>query len=159
VIPTLEEVFTAFPAIPLNVEIKQAEPSITEPLCRLIRDHGLADQVLVASFDQSVIDEFRRECPEVASTAGETEVTLLFVLSKVGFARLHRPAAQAVQVPEHRSGYHVLVPSFVDAAHRRNLEVHAWTINDTEDMRRLSALGIDGIITDYPDRLMELVGR
>ena len=158
-VPTLEQVFTAFPEMPFNIEIKQAEPSISGPLCRLIRDHGLADQVLVASFDQGVIDKFRRECPEVASTAGEDEVTVLFVLSKVGLARLYGMAVQAVQVPEHRSGHHVLVPSFVDAAHRRNLEVHAWTINEVEDMRRLSALGVDGIITDYPDRLMELLGR
>ena len=159
VVPALEEVFSAFPTMPLNIEIKQAEPSITGPFCRLIRDHDLADQVLIASFDQDVIDEFRRECPEVATTAGENEVIVLFALSKVSLEVAYSPVAQAVQVPEHRSGLHVLTTTFVDAAHHRNLEVHAWTINDLEDMRRLSDLGVDGIITDHPDRLMGLLGR
>jgi glycerophosphoryl diester phosphodiesterase len=53
----------------------------------------------------------------------------------------------------------VLTRRFVDAAHNRNLEVHAWTINDEEDMERMIALGVDGIITDYPDRLLDLLGR
>jgi glycerophosphoryl diester phosphodiesterase len=62
-------------------------------------------------------------------------------------------------VPEYRSGLHVLTRRFVDAAHNRNLQVHAWTINEQDDMRRLIGLGVDGIITDYPDRLLQLLGR
>ncbi|MBP6803843.1 MAG: glycerophosphodiester phosphodiesterase, partial [Chloroflexi bacterium] len=43
--------------------------------------------------------------------------------------------------------------------HKHNLEIHAWTINETADMERLLATGIDGIITDRPDRMLELIGR
>ena len=39
------------------------------------------------------------------------------------------------------------------------MDVHAWTINEVEDMQRMIDLGVDGIITDYPDRLLELLGR
>jgi glycerophosphoryl diester phosphodiesterase len=158
-VPTLEELFIAFPTTPMNIEIKQAEPSIAAPLCRLIRDHGRADKVLIASFHQAVIDEFRRECPEVATSTGQNEVIALFVLSKVLLEGAYRPNAAAVQVPEYRSGLHVITPRFVDAAHSRNLQVHAWTINEVEDMQRMLDLGVDGIITDYPDRLMDLLGR
>jgi glycerophosphoryl diester phosphodiesterase len=158
-VPTVEEVFTALPTMPMNIEIKQAEPSLAAPFCKLIRDYGLADKVLVASFHEEAMQEFRRECPEVVTSTSQNEVIALFVLSKVLLEAAYSPAAQAVQVPEYRSGLHVLTPRFVDAAHNRNLQVHAWTINDVNDMQRMLALDVDGIITDYPDRLLELLGR
>jgi glycerophosphoryl diester phosphodiesterase len=158
-VPTMEEVFAAFPDVALNIEIKQAEPSLVEPFCQLIREYGMSDRVLVASFHQETVKAFRKECPEVATSSGEGEVIALFALSKLFLEATYGPEAQAVQVPEHRSGLHVLTSRFVDAAHGRNLEVHAWTINEVPDMQRLVALGVDGIITDYPDRLMEVLGR
>ncbi len=158
-IPTLKEVFVAFPEMLMNIEIKPDEAALGAPLCRLIRDHGMADRVLIASFHADAIQAFRQACPEVATTASESEVIPLFALSKLCLEGVYSPRAQAVQVPEYQSGLHVLTPRFVDAAHGRNLVVHAWTINDAEDMRRLLDLGVDGIITDYPDRLMQVLGR
>jgi glycerophosphoryl diester phosphodiesterase len=158
-VPTVEEVFAAIPATPMNIEIKQTEPSLAEPFCTLIRNYDMAGWVLVASFDGKTIQEFRRACPEVATSTAEKEVIALFALSRVLLEAAFSPRAEAVQVPEYRSGLHVLTPRLVDAAHGRNLQVHAWTINDPDDMRRLVALGVDGIITDYPERLMEVLGR
>jgi glycerophosphoryl diester phosphodiesterase len=66
---------------------------------------------------------------------------------------------QALQLPEHAAGVHVLTRGFVEAARGRNLEVHAWTINDPASMRRLLDAGVGGIMTDYPDRLLEVLGR
>jgi glycerophosphoryl diester phosphodiesterase len=71
----------------------------------------------------------------------------------------YSPKAGAAQVPETRSGLTVLTPRFVNAAHNRSMEVHAWTIDDVDDQARLIEMGLDGIITDRPDRLMELLGR
>ncbi|MBA2621334.1 MAG: glycerophosphodiester phosphodiesterase, partial [Acidobacteria bacterium] len=48
---------------------------------------------------------------------------------------------------------------FVEAAHRRNLKVHVWTINETADMQRLVEMNVDGIMTDYPDRLLNLLNK
>lgn len=158
-VPALEEVFAAFPNVPMNIEIKQAEPSIAAPFCQLIREHAMSDRILVASFDQAVIKEFRRECPEVATTAGQNEVVALFVLGRIFLDAVYTPPSEAVQVPEYRSGLHVLTPRFVEAAHSSGLEVHAWTINDVDDMQRLLDLGVNGLITDYPDRLMSLLAR
>jgi glycerophosphoryl diester phosphodiesterase len=158
-IPALEEVFAAFPGMPMNIEIKQAEPSIAAPLCRLIRESDMADRVLVVSFHKESTKEFRDVCPEVVTGTTQNEVITLFALSRLFLEGAYSPAAGAMQVPEYRSGLHVLAPRLVDAAHRRGLEVHAWTINEEEDMRRLIDLGVDGIITDYPDRLLEVLGR
>jgi glycerophosphoryl diester phosphodiesterase len=158
-VPTVEEVFAAFPGVPLNIEIKQREPSMVASFCQLIRDHDLADQVLVASFHEETMAEFRQECPEVATSIGTMETVSLFVLSRIFLEDTYGPPAEAAQVPEYRSGLHVLTRRFIDAAHNRNLEVHAWTINEEDDMQRMISLGVDGIITDYPDRLLTLLDR
>ncbi len=158
-VPTLEEVFAAFPGMPMNIEIKQAEPSMVATFCQLIRDYDRADQVLVASFHEETIAEFREECPEVATSTGKSEVVMLFVTSKVFVEAAYSPPANAAQVPEYEGSLHVITPRFIDAAHHRGLEVHAWTINDEEDLQRMIDLGVDGIITDYPDRLLALLGR
>jgi glycerophosphoryl diester phosphodiesterase len=158
-VPALAEVFAAFPEMPMNIEIKQAEPSIAAPLCQLIRKHGMADQVLVVSFHEEATREFREICPEVVTGATQKEVIVLFALSRPFLEAVYSPAAGAVQLPEYRSGLHVITPRLVDAAHKRGLQVHAWTINDEADMQRLIDLGVDGIITDYPDRLLQIVER
>ena len=157
--PTVEEVFTTFPDYRLNIEIKQAEPSITEPFCQMIRDHQMENKVLVPSFSQEVVNEFRQVCPEVATSAGESEVITFFVLSKLFLENIYSPEATALQVPESRFGLTVLSKRLIDAAHKRNLQVHPWTIDDVEDMQRMLDMGVDGIITDRPDRMMELLGR
>ncbi|MGD8584439.1 MAG: glycerophosphodiester phosphodiesterase [Chloroflexota bacterium] len=158
-VPTLDEVFDAFPEQLFNIEIKQAEPSITEPFCAKIREYELVNQVFVASFDQEALDEFRQVCPEVATSTGETDGIKLLVPSFVWLETIHSPRAQVVQTPEEYFGMSVLRQRTVDAAHNRGMEMHAWTINETEDMARLLALGLDGIITDRPDRMLELLAR
>ena len=86
--------------------------------------------------------------------AGEDEVRLLYGLSFVYLGGLYQPAAEAVQVPEFRGDIHVLTPRFIAAAHRRGMDVHVWTVNDIGDMQRMLDLGVDGIITDNPDKLL-----
>jgi glycerophosphoryl diester phosphodiesterase len=158
-VPTLEEVMTAFPGALMNIEIKQAEPSIVDLLCLMIQEYDKEEQVLVASFHQDTIREFRAACPRVASTAGEDEVRVLYGLNMARSAVLYTPPAEAVQVPEYFGDMHVVTDRFVRAAHGRNMEVHVWTVNEVEDMQRMLDLGVDGIITDYPDRLLALLGR
>jgi glycerophosphoryl diester phosphodiesterase len=158
-IPSLEELFAAFPGVPMNIEIKQQEPSIVEPFCDLIRSHRRENEVLVASFHPDTMEAFRRTCPEVATSGTEREIRPFYVLSQIGLATVYRSAAEAFQVPEYSGGLHVVTAPFVRAAHNRNVQVHVWTVNETADMERLLALGVDGIITDRPDRLLALLGR
>ena len=158
-VPTLEELFVTFPRMPMNIEIKQAEPSIAVPLCQLIRDCDMGDKVLVVSFHREATVEFRDVCPEVVTGTTQNEVIALFALGKLHLERACSLPAGASQVPEYRSGLHVITQRFVDTVHNRGIQVHAWTINDEADMRRLIDLGVDGIITDYPDRLMQVLGR
>ena len=158
-VPTLEELFTVFPDMRINIDIKQVEPSPVEALCKTIRFFGMTDKVMVASFDPKVLKAFRARCPEVATSFSVHEVMMFYLLNMVSLGRVYRPAAQALQVPEYREKLRVLTPKLIETAHNLNLRVHVWTINEMTDMSRLLNLGVDGIITDYPDRLLTLLGR
>lgn len=156
-IPTLQEVFTALPDAAFNIEMKQE--GLVKPLCKLLRDQKMTEKVVVASFRQPSLDEFRRECNEVATSAGTSEVSQFLAMYKTGIGTSYSPAMQALQVPENLAGFEVVSKEFLENARRLNLEVHVWTINETADMQRLLELGVQGIITDYPDRLLKLLNH
>jgi glycerophosphoryl diester phosphodiesterase len=158
-VPTLEEVFAALPGMRFNIEPKRGTASLSKALCRVVRERSMTEKVLIASFTQTVLDEFRRECPGVATSAGPSEVSKFLALSKTGLGASYSPPMEALQIPEHAGGVRMIDAGFVEAAHERNLQVHAWTVNDSTRMSGLIELGVDGIMTDYPDRLMALLGR
>ena len=157
-VPALDELFQAYPDKRFGIEIKQTEPvSTAQRFCAVIRQHKMQDKVLVSSFRQANMDAFRRECPEIATSATENEVRLFYVLLRLGLADVLTPNYNSFQVPEESGGIHILTPQFVAAAHRRGLAVQPWTINETADLSRILALGVDGINTDNPDRLFALL--
>jgi glycerophosphoryl diester phosphodiesterase len=158
-IPTLEEVFDAFPQTRINIEIKDPGQTELSSLCRSIRDYGMSQKVMIASFNAGVLKNFRATCPGVATSAGGSEAMLFYALQKMHLESAYTPAARALQVPRTYGDLQVVTPRFVEAAHARNLKVHVWTVNDVDSMRKLLQLGVDGIMTDYPRRLLELTAN
>ncbi|MBK7215768.1 MAG: glycerophosphodiester phosphodiesterase [Candidatus Promineofilum sp.] len=156
-IPTLDEVLTAFPQMKFNIEIKQVEPSIASSLCEALRAHDLTDRALIASFHPTAMNEFRAACPEVATSMVEDEIRPFFILNTIFLGALYNPPGAAFQVPEYSGSLHVLTPRFVRGAHGNNVAVHPWTIDDPADMARFLDMGVDGIITDRPDLMIELL--
>lgn len=158
-IPILTEVFSEFPDTRLNIEIKEEDPAVISALCENIKKYDMTDQVMVAAFKSDILKAFRRICPQVATSAGAFEAQIFYGLHRVGLQALFTPAAQALQLPQHFKGTRVVTQSLVAAAHERNLKVHVWTVNDPEQMHRLLRSGVDGIITDFPDRMLRLLER
>jgi glycerophosphoryl diester phosphodiesterase len=158
-IPTLSEVLSEFKNTAMIIEIKQSEPSLIKPLCELIRKYGLKNKMIVASFSDKALLEFRSAFPGVATSATKSEAVKFFILNQFFLAGFYNPNAVALQVPEYYSGKKIVTERFVRTAKKQNLEVHAWTINEEDDMKRMINLGVDGIVTDYPDRLLKLLGR
>lgn len=156
-VPTLEEILAAFPAMTFNIEPKQQTPSITKSLCNILREKNATGNVIVGSFRQEVLDEFRAECSEVATSASPSEASRFLAYYKTGIAASYTPPMQALQIPENVGYLNVVSKDFIEAAHKLNLKVHVWTINKPEDMQRLLDMGVDGIMTDYPDRLINLL--
>ncbi len=159
-IPTLEELFQAYPDKRFGIEIKQTDPIPTaQRFCALIRQYRMQDKVLISSFRQENMDAFRTECPEVATSATENEVKLFYVLNLLGMTRILTPNYSSFQVPEESGGLPVPTPQFIAAARERHLPIVPWTINEEADLKRMIDLGMDGINTDYPERLLQLLSQ
>lgn len=158
-VPALEELFQAFPDMPMNIEIKQREPSIAQPLCDLLHEYDMTERVLIASFSFETMEEFRTACPTVAISGTEPQIRTFFVLNMLFLGATYQSEVEAFQVPEYFGDLHVITPRFVSTANQHNVAVHAWTIDEVEDMERMIEAGVDGIITNRPDRLLTLLGR
>jgi len=158
-IPTLSEVFKAFPDSRMNIEIKSSQVNTIQDFCRTIRDHGMSEKVMVACFDAGKLGEFRSVCPEVATSTGASEAVVFYWLQMARLESAYSPSAQALQIPEAYRENRVATPRFLDAAHGRNMRVHVWTVNDSESMQRLIELGVDGIMTDYPELLVKILNE
>jgi len=158
-VTALEEVFQAFPDMHMTIEIKKSNATMVKPFCELIRRYKMQDKVLAASFYDDKLKEFRAECPEVATSSAKQETTQFVLMSKAFLAGFYSPEFLALQVPEKSGGITVMTESFVKASHSRGLAVEVWTINDIEIMQKLIGWGVDGIITDRPDLMLELLGR
>jgi len=156
-IPTLEEVLRAFPDVQMAIEIKQEEPSIVKTVGEMLQRYDREQNTIVASFSPAVMKDFRARFPAFATSGVEPEIRTFFVLKTLFLGWIYPPSMEAFQVPEHSGGLHVVTPRFVASAHRRNINVQAWTINDRESMHRILDTGVDGIITDEPLRLMEVL--
>jgi glycerophosphoryl diester phosphodiesterase len=129
-IPMVEEVFQRFPDHPMVIEIKQELPSMAEPFCALIRRYDMTEKVLIPSFSDRAISEFRAACPEVATAASSEEVRTFIVANFLLATKILKPDYQAFQVPEESGGIPVVIPYFVNSAHGHGLQVHVWTINE-----------------------------
>jgi glycerophosphoryl diester phosphodiesterase len=158
-VPAFRELLEAYPDLRLNVEAKEA--AVAEPLVEMILKAGAQDRVLVAA-------EFEKNRKSVigypgAWGASRLQVTAFVLLLATPLGPFYTPACDVLQVPEKGSGITIVTPRLIREAHRRNLPVHVWTVNDPVDMRKLLAWGVDGIQTDRPDLLApiltEMVGR
>lgn len=156
-VPTLEELFREFPDRRFGVEIKATSAEAGRKLADLIRRHRLEERVLVSSFHQPPMDALRAACPQVATSATADEVRTFLVLSWLRLVDAYTPRYHALQVPERRGSIQILTPRFLAHARRRNLPVVPWTINGAANLRRVIAMGVAGINTDEPDRLLELL--
>ncbi len=158
-IPTLAEVFEAFPRLWINVDIKQSEPSIVKPFADLIRQYRLEDHLFAGSFNGQTVQKFRQELPQVAKAATKNEVRWLFVVNWLRLPWLYWGRVNALQIPEYEGNIHLVTERFVRTAHQNKMAVHVWTVNETAVMQKLLDIGVDGLISDFPDRVLKLLGR
>ncbi len=159
IVPTLEEVYREFPDVPVNVEIKEARPDIEQAVWKVIEEAEAAGRTLVVSETTPVIRRFRKASSgRVATASSIGEIVAFDLLRRLRLSKLLRTPYQALQGPEVYGGIlHVVTPRFVRAAHEQGLRVDVWTINSEPDMRRLLAFGVDGIMTDRPDVLAQVL--
>lgn len=158
-IPTLEEVLETFSDVRLNIDIKPPEPEVVPLFAQTLARYGRVDDVLVGSFHDDQLRRFRELCPQNATAAGVGETRLFYGLNLLRLGAVYQPRANAFQIPEFSGRLHLVTPAFVRAAHAHNVEVHVWTVNEANDMQRLLDWSVDGLITDFPNRMLALTGK
>lgn len=148
------------PKVIYNIEVKanprqdghyQPEPAeLIDLVMRVVSARDIGNRFYIQSFDVRQIQEVHRRYPDVVTgfLSGNMDKSLEDNLESIGF----RPHIYSVH-------YSLATPELVKACQQMGMKFIPWTVNDTEDMRRLIHLGVDGIITDYPDRLAVAMGE
>jgi glycerophosphoryl diester phosphodiesterase len=149
-IPTFESVLRQFPLAYCNVEIKQADPPIVAEVVGVIRRLDAHRRVLLAAEHDSIMREIRQHAGDIPTSFSAAEVADFVARLRSGAFEDYRPAGCALQIPPRFGDMELITAESVAAAHRCGCEVHAWTINQREEMVRLLRLGVDGIMSDLP---------
>lgn len=153
-VPTLEWLLKTFPDTSVVVDLKC--DGLARPLATLIDDLEAHDRLIVGSFSDARLAEFRGLTGgRVATSVGAALARMWVLASRVG--RRARGEASALQLPTHMRGVRVVDERLVAAAHGAGLQVHVWTVNAVEEMSRLLDMGVDGLITDRADLLKDVL--
>jgi len=144
-IPTLREVIDlAAGKMGINIELKG--PGTAEPALRHIEaavDEGWEiTDFQASSFHQEELSAMRELSEDVRTG-------VLYALDDDGVMNFAERIGAYSLNPHHRA----VNPELVSEAHRRGLKVYTWTVNDPADIARMKGLGVDGVISDYPDRI------
>ncbi len=149
-VPRLADVLDRFGYVPWIVEIKGDRVDVAERVVGLLRDRRATDRVVVGGFSQPVLDAVRRLAPGIATGASSREAR---AAARRAFFRLPigRHAYAVLQLPFRLRGKEMWGERLVRWATRAGVPIHAWIIDEPDDMRRLLSWGVTGLISDRPD--------
>jgi len=163
---TLEDLLIAFPENRINVEIKQSgelgQKALNE-VVRLLKLYDAFDRVVLASFHDELYDAY-----VALQASGQVPDTFMYSPSVAPMIRyvamgalnldfLFKDGLSVFQLPTKQMGVPLNTKWLVDSAHQHNVAVHYWTINDVSEMQQLIDIGADGIMTDYPHLLKQVL--
>lgn len=157
-VPRLRAVLERYRDPLLIVEMKGDDVELARRTVEAIRAAEAGPRTCLGGFSRALIDEVRRLEPGQATSAASDEVRWALYRSWVGLFPREVPY-RALQVPRHRGGHRVVSPRFVRGAHRAGVLVQVWTVNREDEIARLLDWGVDGIITDRPDRARKVIGE
>lgn len=159
-VPTLREVIELVNGqTTLLLEIKNGSPyhhGIERSIVNLVNEYDANDWCIVQSFNDKVLDNFRK-LPNLNSDIQKLFSAFIPVApfyggSKFSYKRLRRyHFADEVNI-----NYKYVTPRVVKKVHLMNKKVNVWTVNESANMKKYIGMGVDGIITDFPNRLKAL---
>lgn len=148
-VPALPEVLRGFPEVPILLEVK--EPAAQAAVRQVLLEERAVERCVLASEHHAALRVFRE--PPFAVAASGQEIGALYrgvLLRRVPAAVPYR----MLSVPQRYRGLPVPTRSFVAAARRLGCPVHVWTVNDPVAAQGLWALGVSGIVTNWPERIL-----
>jgi glycerophosphoryl diester phosphodiesterase len=149
-IPRLAEVLATFPKAFFNIELKPEDVSLTETVLKVLDATKARGRVLLASEHQNRLDEIRALAPGIPTSFGYLEIAA-FMQALAAHDDGYRPRGDAMQIPPEYYSWKLATPETLVLAHQHDVEVHIWTLNDEPAMRQMLELGVDGIMSDFPD--------
>ena len=153
-IPTLEEVLEVLGDLPVVAEIKSAAAG--HALGEWLRKSPERERILVGGFERREVEPASRHARW--RCAYQDELRAYVLLGKLGLGRPFAPAGcDAAMLPERQGVIRIVTPRFVRRAHADGMGVFVWTVNEPDDMRRLLAWGVDGLVTDAPGRARRIL--
>lgn len=160
-VPTLEEAFDALPGARFNIEIKEAGAGVVEKTLETIARAGRAETTLLAAEKDPIMASIRDEVARtgIAVAIGACVGDVLRCVRAAVDDTAPPAGVMALQVPAAFGGRALVTPELVRFAHRHGIQVHVWTVNDPAQMRTLLGIGVDGLISDHPARVRDVVGR
>lgn len=151
-IPRLDELLEEFPDARINIDAKTDR--VVQELGDVLERTDSLRRVCVGAFsDKRIVQLRRRFGPAICTSAGRVEIAVLVALGVAS------PQVLAAQVPVRMRGFPVLTERFIRMCHKRGIEIHVWTIDEPDEMDRLLDLGVDGIMTDVPATLKDVLSR
>ncbi len=165
---TLRELITAFPNNPINVEIKQsgetgllALAKVMELLDELDSEYNTYSRIVLASFHKEIFNQFKTlqktTHPQLLYSPEASSVTTLFILHLLRLDVFYADRVAVFQLPMSQLGLNLATKALVNTLHKHNIAVHYWTIDDPDDMRHLISIGADGIMTNIPSLLRQVL--
>src|SRR5699024_3129805 len=160
---TLEEVFQEIPNMRWSIEMKDTnDPSVYEAMAQrlwnLIVQYDLEEQVEIASFDHNILEMIHEiSGGKAIIVGGKQEIKKFAILQKLYLTGLYKRSMDALQIPVKEGNISLKDKKIIRGARKHGIDVQYWTINDPEEMKELLELGADGIITDRPDLLIQVI--
>jgi glycerophosphoryl diester phosphodiesterase len=160
VVPTLDDLLTAYPDARLMMDLK--DPAALAPVVETLRRHRALGRVCLAGASDRLLAAARAAGgPGLSTALGLESVIRLACAARAGAGRARLagsfPAAEFVHVPLTYRMLPVYSRRLVEMAHDLGLRVMTWTVDDAGPMARLLDDGVDGVITDRPDVLREVL--
>lgn len=158
-VPSLEEALAAFPQVPFNMEVKSHDPRVIDATLAAIAHTGARDRVLLAAAHPDVMRRIRPAARDMPTSFSSADVVEFFQWLGAGRPAGYTAPAPALQIPTSYEGMELVTPESIAAAHSLGVEVHVWTVNEEEEIERLLDLGVDGLMSDFPLRVLRAVER
>ena len=155
-IPSFQEVLTAYPGVPLNVELKEDSPGAAEALARLVRGAAAGPRICLGSELDALGARLSQLLPEVAHFYPRDALTQTVLAIKSGETVPESPYS-VLDMPYHYAGVTLVDRDFLAAAGDAGKWVNVWTVDAEPEMRVLVALGVGGVMTDRPDLLRRVL--
>jgi len=154
-IPTLREVLEAFPSTWLSLDLKQGDPRTEAATTRLLRDFERQGTVVVSAESPTAARRLARLAPEFPRFVHRDGVRSFYFRHRLRCFIGWSTPGESLQIPVRQGRIDLARPRLIRDAHRQGMRVIYWTVNDPDEARVLFGHGADGIMTDWPGRMLE----